>query len=72
MSAYLLFFANGGIVNIIVGVPPAQLKYKAISHVWGNSEEAMYMYKLMRRATKRRTPVSRGFKGRIIKGLHCK
>ena len=30
---------SGGIVNIIVGVPPTELKYKAISHVWGNPVE---------------------------------
>jgi hypothetical protein len=30
---------SGGIANIIVGVPPAELKYKAISHVWGNPVE---------------------------------
>ena len=27
---------SGGIVSIIAGVPSAELKYKAISHVWGN------------------------------------
>lgn len=30
---------TGSIANIIVGVPPAELKYKAISHVWGNPAE---------------------------------
>jgi len=36
-SSFSYCLPGGGIVTIIVGIPPPNAKYKAISHVWGET-----------------------------------